>query len=248
LKVASWASWTLGHPARGLDESVASLALARELDHPMSIIVALAWACVFHDLRRDIEQVGEHARALIDLATEHDASQWLAMGTIFDGAVRVHLGEGEAAMARIRDGLTAYASTGAHLFIPYFLSLLARAYLTLGEPRPGLHVIADALERARTTGELLWEAELLRLQGELRLAAFPEQLGDVRDCLRDAIEIARRQDARSWELRAALSLARVCATVGERDESRQTLARVYASFTEGFDTADLREVAAVLSA
>ena len=247
LKVASWASFILGHPARGLEESVASLALARELDHPMSMIVALAWACVFRDLRRDVQEAGEHARALIDLATEHEASQWLAMGTIVDGSVRVERGEGEAAIARMQDGLRAYSSTGAHLFIPYFLSLLARAYLGLGDPRRGLGVIAEALARARTTGELVWEPELLRLEGELRVAAFPDQRADARDCFGRAIEIARRQDARSWELRAALSLARVSAADGARDEAHQTLARIHAAFTEGFDTADLREVRAELA-
>ncbi len=245
-KVASWASWILGYPARGLEESVASLRLARDLDHPLSIIVALVWACVFRDLRREVHEIGEHARALITLSTEHEASQWLAAGTIIDGAVRAELGEGEVAIAQIRRGLAAYGSTGAHLFVPYFLSLLARACLKLGEPREGLRVIGEALERARTTGELVWEAELLRLEGELRLAGPPEDLAGARDCFRRAIEVARRQKARSWELRAALSLARLLAAEGERDEARRTLADVYTSFTEGFDTADLREAGALL--
>jgi len=245
-KVASWASWILGYPARGLEESVASLRLARDLDHPMSIIVALVWACVFRDLRREVHEIGEHARALITLSTEHEASQWLAAGTIIDGAVHAELGEGEVAIAQIRRGLAAYGSTGAHLFVPYFLSLLARACLKLGEPREGLRVIAEALERARTTGELVWEAELLRLEGELRLAGSPEDLAGARECFRRAIDIARRQEARSWELRAAMSLARLLAAEGERDEARRTLADVYTSFTEGFDTADLREASALL--
>lgn len=245
-KVASWAFWILGYPARGLEESVASLRLAGDLDHPMSIIVALVWACVFRDLRREVHEIGEHACALINLSTEHEASQWLAAGTIIDGAVRAELGEGEMAIARIRRGLADYRSTGAHLFVPYFLSLLARACLRLGEPREGLRVIAEALERARTTGELLWEAELLRLEGELLLAGSPEDRAGARECFRRAIEIARRQEARSWELRAALSLARLLAAEGERDEARQTLTDVYTSFTEGFDTADLREASAFL--
>jgi predicted ATPase len=245
-KVASWTSWILGYPARGLEESVASLRLARELDHPMSIIVALVWACVFHDLRRDVHEVREHARALITLSTEHEASQWLAAGTIIDGSVCAELGEGEVAIAQIERGLTAFGSTGAHLFVPYFLSLLARACLKLGEPREGLRVIGEAIGRARVTGELVWEPELLRLEGELRLAVSPADLAGTLDCFRRAIEIARRQEARSWELRAALSLARVLAAEGEREEARRTLADVYTSFNEGFDTADLREARALL--
>jgi DNA-binding SARP family transcriptional activator/predicted ATPase len=246
-KVASWASWILGDPARGLEESVASLELARELDHPMSIIVALAWACVFRDLRREVHEVREHARALIALATEHEASQWLAAGTIIDGCVRVELGEGKAALARIERGLAAYGSTGAHLFVPYFLYLLARAYLKLGEPRQGLRVIGEALERAHATGELVWEPELLRLEGELRLAASPDDVAGALDSFRQAVEIARRQEARSWELRAALSLARLLAANGDRDDARRILADVYASFTDGFDSADLREATALLA-
>jgi len=245
-KVASWVSWILGYPARGLEESVASLRLARDLDHPMSIIVALVWACVFRDLRREVHEIGEHARALIALSTEHEASQWLAAGTIIDGSVHAELGEGEAGIAQIRRGLAAYGSTGAHLFVPYFLSLLARACLKLGEPREGLRVIGEALERARTTGELVWEPELLRLEGELRLAGSSEDRAGARECFRRAIDIARGQEARSWELRAALSLARLLAAEGERDEARRTLADVYTSFTEGFDTADLREASAFL--
>jgi DNA-binding SARP family transcriptional activator/predicted ATPase len=245
-KVASWTSWILGYPKRGLEESVASLKLARELDHPTSIIVALVWACVFRDLRREVHEVGEHARALIALATEHEASQWLAAGTIIDGFVHTELGQGELGIAQIRRGLAAYGSTGAHLFVPYFLSLLARACLTIDEPREGLRVIGEALERARTTGERVWEAELIRLEGELRLAASPDDVAAAMDCFRSAIEIARHQAARAWELRATSSLARLLVAAGRRDEARRILAGVYDWFTEGLDTADLREAKALL--
>jgi DNA-binding SARP family transcriptional activator/predicted ATPase len=245
-KVASWASWILGYPARGLEESVASLRLARELDHPTSIIVALVWACVFRDLRREVQAVREHARALITLSTEHEASQWLATGTIIEGSVRAELGEGEVGIAQIRRGLAAYGSTGAHLFVPYFHSLLARACLKVGEPHEGLRVIGEALEKARTTGERVWEAELVRLEGELRLAASPEHVAEALECFRQAIEIARGQAARSWELRAALSLARLLVAEGRRDEAHRTLTSVYGWFTEGFDTADLQDAKAFL--
>ena len=245
-KVASWAFWILGYPARGLEESVASLELARELAHPTSIVVALVWACVFRDLRREFPAVREHARALIALSTEHEASQWLAAGTIIDGLARAELGAGTAAIAQIRRGLAAYGSTGAHLFVPYFLSLLARACSKIGQPHEGLTVIGEALERARTTGERVWEAELGRLEGELRLASDPDDVAEATECFRRAIEIARRQAARSWELRAASSLARLLVAAGRRDEARRTLAGVYDWFTEGFDTADLGEAKALL--
>jgi adenylate cyclase len=245
-KVASWASWLLGYPARGHDESLASLTLAHELDHPTSIIVALVWACVFRDLRRERREVVEHARALIALATEHASSQWLAAGTIMEAAARAEPGAGDAAIAQIRSGLAAYRSTGAHLFVPYFLSLLARTCLEAGQPGDGLRVIGEALERSRATGERVWEPELLRLEGELRLAASPHDGAAALACFRHAIEIARRQSARSWELRAALSLARHLAADSRLEEGRRTVSAVHGGFTEGFDTADLRDAAAFL--
>ncbi|MGH7302593.1 MAG: AAA family ATPase, partial [Candidatus Rokuibacteriota bacterium] len=155
--------------------------------------------------------------------------------------VHAELGEGDAAIAQIRRGLAAYRSTGAHLFVPYFLSLLARACLKTGRPQEGLRAIGEALERARSTGERVWEAELVRLQGELRLAASPHDVAEVLDCFRRAIEIARRQAARAWELRAASSLARLLVADGRRDEARRTVGGVYDRFTEGFETADLRD-------
>jgi DNA-binding SARP family transcriptional activator/predicted ATPase len=245
-KVASWASWIVGHPARALEESATSLRLAKELDHPMSMIVALVWACVFHDLRRETEQMADHARTLVSLSTERDASQWLAAGRIMDGAVRAERGEPEAAIAQIRDGLAAYRSTGADLFVPYFLSLLARACLNAGRPREGLSVLAEALETARGTGELVWESELLRLEGELRLADAPVDEPGALRCFRSAIETARRQRARSWELRAAVSLARAVTGGTGGDEARRTLVDVYNSFSEGFDTVDLRAAKTLL--
>lgn len=130
--------------------------------------------------------------------------------------------------------------------MPYFLSLLARACLKTDQPHEGLRVIGDALERARTTGERVWEAELIRLEGELRLAASPDDAAEALDCFGRAIEIARRQAARSWELRAALSQARLLVAHGRRDEAGRTLAAVYNWFTEGLDTADLREAKALL--
>jgi DNA-binding SARP family transcriptional activator/predicted ATPase len=245
-KVASWASWILGYPARGLEESVASLDLSRELAHPMSTVVALAWACVFRDLRREFPAVREHARALIALSTEQDTPQWLAAGTIIDGAARAELGEGTDAIAQIRRGLAAYGSTGAQLFSPYFLSLLARACSKIGQPHEGLRVIGQALESARRTGERVWEAELDRLEGELRLAADPDDVAEATECFHRAIEIARGQAARSWELRAASSLARLLAAAGRRDEARRALAGIYDWFTEGFDTPDLGEAKGLL--
>ena len=243
-KYASWAFWLLGYPARALDESKASLELTEWLAHPPSVVLARVWACVFHDLRRELPAVREHARSLITVAK--DTPQWLAAGMIIDGWVQAESGEPEAAVARIREGLRVYASTGAALFAPYFRSLLARACARNGETEAGLEAIGEALRQARATGELVWEPELLRLEGEMRLGLRPADAAGARDCFHRAIEIARTEGARSWELRATLSLARVLAADDQRAEGHRILRGVYDWFTEGFDTPDLSDARALL--
>jgi len=246
LKCASWAFWLLGYPERGLEYSAESLSLAADLAHPPSLVVALVWACVFRDVRREARAMHEHARALMHVASEQGAQQWLAAGRIFDACVRAELGEGQAAIADIKRGVDVYRSTGAALFMPYFLSLRARAERSIGRYDVALETVGEALRMARETGELVWEPELLRLEGEVRLADGPRDIGRALGCFDRAIEIARREQARSWELRATMSLARVLAANGERDDARRKLADVYSGFTEGFDTADLSEAQSLL--
>ncbi len=188
----------------------------------------------------------EHARALMHVAGEQGPQQWLAAGTIFDACARVQLGEREAAIADIERGVDAYRSTGAALFMPYFLSLHARAARSIGRYDVALETVGEALRVARATGELVWELELLRLEGEVCLIDEARDVGRALGCFDRAIEIARREHARSWELRATVSLARVLATKGERDDARRKLADVYGGFTEGFDTADLSEAQRLL--
>jgi predicted ATPase len=246
LKCASWAFWLLGYPARGLQYSAESLSLAADLAHPPSLVAALVWACVFRDVRREPRAMLEHARALMHVASEQGAQQWLAAGTIFDACVRAELGGEEAAIADIKRGLDVYRSTGAALFMPYFLSLHARAEHSIGRYDVALETVGEALRMARATGELVWEPELLRLEGEVRLADGSHDVGRALGCFDRAVEIARRQQTRSWQLRAAVSLARVLVANGERDDARNKLADVYGAFTEGFDTADLSEARSLL--
>jgi predicted ATPase len=209
-------------------------------------VTALAWACIFRDLRREAEAVRRHARELMKVASEQGTEQGLATGTILDGCVRAELGEGEAAVAQIGQGIDLYMSTGAELFLPYFLSLQARAHVAVGQPDVALGVVREALTRARATGELVWEPELVRLEGEFRLGTRSADVGSALESFHRAIAIAQGEQARSWQLRAAVSLAHVLAANGERDQARRTLADVYDAFTEGFDTADLRDAQSLL--
>jgi predicted ATPase len=247
LKCASWAFWLLGYPERGLQYSTKSLSLAADLAHPPSLVAALVWACVFRDVRREPRAMLEHAQALMHVASEQGAQQWLAAGTIFDACVRAELGGGDAAIADIKRGVDVYRSTGAALFMPYFLSLHARAERGIGRYDVALETVREALRMARATGELVWEPELLRLEGEVRLADGSRDVGRALECFDRAIEIARRQQTRSWELRAAVSLARVLVANGDRDDARHKLAEVYGAFTEGFDTVDLSEARSLLT-
>lgn len=150
-------------------------------------------------------------------------------------------------ITQIRQGLSTMRATGTELGRPHFLALLADAYGNVGQPEQGLPVIAEALEMAEKNGECYYQAELYRLQGELLLARSPSYQAEAIACFSQALYTARQQQARSWELRAALSLSRLWQAQDKRDEARQVLAEVYAWFTEGFETADLQEAGSVLA-
>ena len=189
--------------------------------------------------------VEEQAEALITLGTEQGFPFWLALGTIYQGWALADGGQVEAGIARVREGLAAYWATGAQHRSPYLLALAAEAHGKAGETRQALDVVAAALERVEKTGERWFEAELHRLKGEV-LRALPERdQAEAEACFRRAIEVARGQSARLWELRAATSLARLWHDQGRRAEARDLLAPVYGWFTEGFDTPDLRDARAL---
>jgi predicted ATPase len=243
---ASWTFWTLGWPTRALEESLAAVRLAEELAHAESIALSHAWGCVFRDLQREPDAVQEHARALIAIGHQQDMPRWQLIGAMFDGWVRAQRGEGAAAVAQIHEGLDARPSQGTRGFVHYLPSLLARAYSMVGRPDEELRLIQEALVAARTTGLVVWEPEFLRLEGEMRLAMSPVDIAGAVECFREAIDIARRGHARSLELRAASSLARLLAAEGQRDEAHHALTGIYGRFTEGFDTADLRDAKILL--
>ena len=164
----------------------------------------------------------------------------MVTGRILDAWVQAEHGSGHTAITRLRQGIGEYRAMGNELYVTYFLSLLAVAHLTHGEADEGLGAIGEALRTADATASRLWDAELYRLQGELLLARDPVDESEAETAFRQAVAIARRQNARSWELRAVTSLGRLLGRQGKREEARRTLADVYGWFTEGFDTADLR--------
>jgi len=236
----------LGYPDQALQSIQEALTSAQELTHPFSMALALDVASVVHQFRRETQAAREHAEALMTLSTERGFAFWLAHGRILRGWAVTVQGEGAEGIAQMRQGLVAYRATGAEIDRLYFLSLLAEAYEKVGQPEEGLTVLAEALTTVDNTGERYWEAELHRLKGKLLLILKGQKVEEVEECFRKALDTARRQQAKSLELRAAMSLGRLWQQQGKRDEARQMLAQIYGWFTEGFDTADLKEAKALL--
>jgi predicted ATPase len=155
-------------------------------------------------------------------------------------------GQGEAGMAQLRQGIAAWQATGASLYVPYFCTLLADIFAHLGHPEDSLQALAEAHTLVEQHEERWWEGEIARLRGVVLLRQPGAPPAEAEACFQQALVIARRQQAKSLELRAAMSLSRLWQRQGKRTEARQLLAEVYGWFTEGFDTADLQEAKALL--
>jgi predicted ATPase len=184
------------------------------------------------------------ADALIALSREQAFTLREAAGVALRGWALAKQKRQEEGIAQIRQGLAATQATGAKLFGPYFSALLAEACGEAGQAEEGLAVLAEAFDLASRTGCASIESRLHLLKGELLLLQSSSEAAI--QCFRYAIEIARRQSARSWELRATMSLARLLRDTGRRDEARTMLAEIYNWFTEGFNTADLIEAKRLL--
>jgi predicted ATPase len=170
----------------------------------------------------------------------------LAFGTILRGWALTAQGEGANGIAQIHQGLAAYRDTGSEVHRPYFLSMMAEAYGNEGQPEKGLTVIVEAMAIVEKTGERHWVAELYRSKGELLLMNQGQKMGEAEECFRKALDAARSQCAKSLELRAAMSLSRLWQQQGKQEEAYKLLSEIYNWFTEGFDTADLKNAKALL--
>jgi predicted ATPase len=201
---------------------------------------------MFHQFRREPCAVHEQAESAIALCTEQRFAYYLAWGTTMQGWAQVAQGQEEEGLAQMRHGLTALRATGASLRLPYYLALLAEACGRTGQASEGLTLLAEALAQAHKTGESWTAAELHRLKGELLLSLSADNLAEAEGCFYQALAIARRQQAKALELRAATNLSRLWQQQGKRPEAHQLLAEIYGWFTEGFDTADLQDAKALL--
>jgi len=263
--------WALGYPDQALKSNHEAIALAQALSHPFSLASALNLAAMLSQLRQEPQATQEWAETVIALSLKQGFPLWAAFGTILRGWALAKQGNRAEGIAQIRQGLAAFRSTGTGLGWPYNLALLAEAHGGMGQAEDGLSAVAEALAEVDKTGERFCEAELYRLQGELILQKDRQQTkGHVRRpsrktrtqhraphaktvereaeaCFVKAIAIAQQQHAKSWELRATMSLARLWQQQGNQHEAHQVLSEVYSWFTEGFDTKNLREAKALLN-
>jgi class 3 adenylate cyclase/predicted ATPase len=243
---AAWTLWSLGYPDQGRARSQEAVTVAEQGAHPFSLGFALSRAAVFHQLRLEVQAAQERAEATIVLATEQGFPQWRATGVCLRGWALAHQGQVKEGIDQIHQGLSAWRATGAEIGRPHYLALLAETYGTMGQPEAGLTVLTEALALVDKMGMHWYDPELYRLKGALLLQQSLDNSTEAEVCFHHAISIAKSQQAKSWELRAATSLARLWQQQGKRQEAHDLLAPVYDWFTEGFDTADLQDAKALL--
>jgi class 3 adenylate cyclase/predicted ATPase len=239
------ALWVLGYPDQALRRIDESLTWAQELAHPSNLAFALHFAAWFHQLCREPHRAQEQAEAAIALARERGFVQFLALSLMVRGWTLAEQGQVAEGLAQIRQGMADMGAIGAQIQ-PRVLMLLANVYGHMGQPEEGLRVLAEAETVAQTRGERFIEAELSRCKGELLLQQVVPDTPLAEACFQQALAVARRQQAKSWELRVAMSLSRLWQQQGKRVEAHELLAPIYGWFTEGFETPDLQEAKALL--
>jgi predicted ATPase len=246
---SGWTLWALGFPGQALARCNEGLTLAHDIAHPHTLAISLHFAGELHQFRREPELMEKRADAVIALSAERGFSLWAAIGLILRGWAVAQRGRATEGIAQIREGLASLRGGGTEIELPWVLALLAEANGKGGQAEEALNVMAEALAIATKNGERRWEAELYRVKGELLLASSrAENRTEAESCFHRAIDIARRQSAKSLELRATTSLARLLDKQGRQDEARRMLGEIYGWFTESFDTADLKDAKELLDA
>ena len=238
--------WYLGYPDQALRGMHDALALAERLSHPWTLAYALSFGASFHQFRREARAAQERAESALQVSGERGFALWSAWGRALRGWALAGQGRGDEGIVQLHEGIAALRAEEA-LMLLMALHFLAEAYGDVGRVEEALSTLDEGLCLVEESGGRYWEAEHHRLKGELLLIKGAAE-AQAEACFRRALEVARRQQARSWELRAATSLARLWQKQGKREEARQMLAEIYGWFTEGLDTADLKEAKVLLEA
>jgi class 3 adenylate cyclase/predicted ATPase len=232
--------WHLGLADQAVTKVNEAIALARELSHPFSEVLALDYAAMLHQFRGEPELAHGRAEAARVMCEEQGFEYYRVWALIIQGWVLTARGRADKGLDEIQGGVTAIRATGAAYRLPYYLALLAGAHAKSGQPASGLTLLTEAFDQMRKAGEFWMEAELYRLRGELLLTVSADHHDEAAQCFHQALNVARRQQALLVELRAATSLSRLLNDLGQRSEAGRLLADVYGRLTEGLNTFDAR--------
>jgi predicted ATPase len=240
------ASWVLGYPEKAVADTDRALKEAREIRQAATLLLALRVATWTHIFCGNYATANALLDEAVILADEKGALFWKASGMMNQGCVLVLTNKASDAVQLVAPGITAFRSTGATFWMPLYLSYLARAYADVGQFDDAWRSIDEAMTTVETTKERWCETEVLRTAGEVALMSPEPDAAKAEAYFERALAVARQQQAKSWELRAAMSMARLWRDQGKRSEARDLLAPVYGWFTEGFDTLDLKEAKALI--
>jgi predicted ATPase len=248
LSYRSWALWMLGYPEAALADTSHALGDAREIGQAATLMYALVHASLVHIQCGNYPTAKAEADELVALADEKGALFWKALGMSVQGCILALTGKAADAVQLITSGITALRSTGSTLWMPLHLSYLARAYTELGQFDNARRCTGEGITAAETAKERWHEADIHRIAGEITLLSQRPSAANAEAYFERALSVARAQQAKSWELRAAMSMARMWRDQGKPQQARDLLAPVYGWFTEGFDTLDLKQAKVLLDA
>jgi predicted ATPase len=236
----SWALWHLGYNEQGLQEATEALTLAEKLSHPHTLVYTICHARGFMDLFRGRhEDMHSYAQSVISICQEHGFLHWANCGAILKGWAAVCAGQVDQGLQKLREGITAWQKAGAHLWLPMFFMLQARASAKAGRNKEALTTIERAIVACENSGERWAMAEVLRTRASLLSHAGAAKRGEVEDILLQSLDVAQRQGARWWQLQASCDLSKLWERQGRQRQAFELLQSVYDQFTEGLATEDL---------
>jgi tetratricopeptide (TPR) repeat protein len=242
----AWNVWILGYPDQAIQHSVKARARAEESHDPFNLVHYFGFAGFLHQRRGEVEKVLELSEECIGVCQENAFHLNMAWASMQKGWAMSEKGDSEKGLAMMLDGLTTWRAVGMVVIVPYWHALIAEMYGKLNQPEEGLTLLRESMDIVNATGYRFHEAELHRIKGELLLQQG-SAASDVQSCYEKALKVARAQEAKSYEMRAAMSLVRLWQSQGKNKQAKEMLNKIYSWFTEGFETRDLREAKQLLA-